>query len=233
MAKRLRHRFEEMERRLSKLKLRIRPTLRREACYHAMAVAGIVSSGQPRIDEPLQHAWARTLRHHGITVKDQGSWDGQVVAARRLFDSIMAGAEESVQFTQLFKTAPVWLLRFTGTAMDARLLKFELPDNSRRFIWGSAGYEDARRWPLLPLGRMADGEPIPPADARRLWIALFCDPIGEFPDNMDNFAEEERITDPLINDMIYALGLDGVPEEELFPHQKRRLRRLSERISRL
>jgi hypothetical protein len=231
MAKRLRQRFEEMERRLSKLKLSIRPTLRNEARYHAKAVAGIVLSGQPRIDEPLQHAWTRTLRHHGITVKDPWT-SGQAVAAERLFRS-MAGADESAQFTQLFKTAPVWLLRFTGTAMDARLLKFELPNNSRRFIWGSAGYEDARRWPLLPLGRMADGEPIPPVDARRLWIALFCHPIGKFPDDIGVFAEEESITDPLINDMIYALGLDGVPEEELLRHQKRRLGRLFERISRL
>jgi hypothetical protein len=173
------------------------------------------------------------LQHHGISVKEPWSWDDQVVDAQQLSSIIMDGADESAQFTQIFKSAPVWLLRFTGTAMDARLLKFELPDNSRRFIWGSAGYEDARRWPLLPLGRMADGEPIPPIDARRLLMTLFSHPIGEFPDDLDDFPEEKIITDPLINDMIYALGLDGIPEEELFPHQKRRLRRLSERISRL
>ena len=60
---------------------------------------------------------------------------------------------------------PVWLLQFTGMAMDARLLKFDLPDISDTLGWGSAGYEDARRWPLLPVGTIMAGEPIP--DGRR------------------------------------------------------------------
>jgi hypothetical protein len=202
-----------------------------------MAVAAIALSGKPRIDEPLQQAWARTLRYHEITVKEPWSWRGQFAAAERLFPCIMAGADESAQFTQIFTAAPVWLLQFTATAMDARLLKFELPDSSRRFIWGSAGYEDAQRWPLLPLGRMADGEPIPTLDARRLWIALACQiTAGEFPDDMESPKEEQKdplLSDPLLNDIAFALTLDGVPEDKFSRYEKRRLDKLAERISRL
>jgi hypothetical protein len=238
MAKRLRHRIEEIERRLPELKLRPRPGLRRDARYHAISVAAIALSGQPRIDEPLHDAWARTLQHHGISVKEPWSWDDQVVAARQLSSIIMDGADESAQFTQIFKSAPVWLLQFTGTAVDARFLKFQLPDLSSDFNWGSTGYADAVRWPRLPLGRMADGKPIPTLDARRLWIILFCE-ITEpafpdrFPYDVDFSQEEERSSDPLLDDIIFALELDGVPEEELSRHQKRRLRNIAERLSRL
>jgi hypothetical protein len=42
----------------------------------------------------------------GLLSKNRSQLDGQVVAAERLFPSIMAGADESAQFTQIFKTAP-------------------------------------------------------------------------------------------------------------------------------
>jgi hypothetical protein len=235
MAKRLRRRFAQMEQSVSELKRRIAPIEKDYAWDHAVAVAAIVLSGQPKIDEPLQRAWRRTLRSYEITLKDPDSWHDQVIAARQLVHLIMDKANESAQFTQIFRDAPVWLLQFTGTAMDARLLKFELPDLSRRFIWRSAGYQDARRWPALPLGRMADGETIPRTDPRRLWISLACRlTIGEFPDEMEFFQEEQRFTDPLLDDIVFALRLDDrVPEEELSRYERRRLATLLERIYRL
>jgi hypothetical protein len=80
--------------------------------------------------------------------------DDQVQAAQRLLPIIIGAEESSTRFTEIFRTAPVWLLQFTGTSMDARMLKFHLPDISQRISWGSAGFKDARRWPLLPLGVM-------------------------------------------------------------------------------
>jgi hypothetical protein len=41
------------------------------ALRHATAVAAIVLSGQPRIDEPLNRAWARALQRYGIENNDQ------------------------------------------------------------------------------------------------------------------------------------------------------------------
>ena len=90
---------------------------------HATAVAAIVLSGQPKIDEPLIKAWARALQHYGINVNVLGGIDDQVRAAQRLLPIIIGGEELSVRFTEIFRTAPVWLLQFTGISMDARLLK--------------------------------------------------------------------------------------------------------------
>jgi hypothetical protein len=41
------------------------------ARLHATAVAAIVICGEPKINEPLIRAWIRTLRHHGIIVKNE------------------------------------------------------------------------------------------------------------------------------------------------------------------
>ena len=77
---------------------------------------------------------------------------------------IKGDGEESARFAEIFGTAPVWLLQFTGMALDARLLKFDLPDIGDTLGWGSAGYEDARRWPLVPVGTIMAGDPIPDLD---------------------------------------------------------------------
>ena len=160
-----------------------------QALRHATAVAAIVLSGQPKIDEPLIKAWARALQHHGINVNVLGGMDDQVRAAQRLLPIIIGGEESSARFTEIFRTAPVWLPQFTGISMDARLLKFHVPDISQRLRWGSAGFEDARRWPLLPSGVMTAGDPIPDNDPRQLWLTLFCimtvgDPIQAFENRL-------------------------------------------------
>ena len=109
-------------------------------------------AGQPRIDEPLDQAWARALQHYNIDGNHRGNWTAQIMAARQLRPKIMGSEKESTRFTELFEAAPVWLLQFTGMIWDASLLKFQLPEVSQRLSWGSAGYEEARRWPLLPSG---------------------------------------------------------------------------------
>jgi hypothetical protein len=57
-------------------------------------------------------------------------------------------------------TAPVWLLQFTGIGLDASLLEFDLPDTSAEAVWGTEGVKDSERWPRLPLGTMAAGDPV-------------------------------------------------------------------------
>lgn len=240
MDRRSRHRIGKIEELLSAARGRREPLKSYHARRHATAVAAIVLSGQPKVDEPLNRAWARALQHYEINVNKPGQWDDQVAAAQRLLPIIMGGEEESARFTEIFRTAPVWLLQFTGTAMDARFLKFHLPDIPERLRWGSAGFEDARRWPSLPLGMMTAGDPIPDIDPRRLWVVLFCmmpegDPIPDFGDNLSQEDEENshRDSDPLLEDIFFALDLDGKPEKEWSRYEKRRMRKLSERISRL
>jgi hypothetical protein len=211
------------------------------ARHHAIAVAAIVLSGRPKIDEPLIMAWARALQHYGINVNAPGGMDDQVRAAQRLFPIIIGCEEESARFTEIFTTAPAWLLQFAGISIDAPLLKFHVPNISKRLRWGSAGYEDARRWPLLPSGTMTAGDPIPDNDPRRSWLDLFSimtagDPIKAFEDRLSREKEENhslRDKDPLVEAICFALDLDGKPEEEWSGYEKRRMRKLSERISRL
>ena len=78
-----------------------------------------------------------------------GRWDPYIVHAR-----------ESARFTEVFRTAPVWLLKFTIIQLDAPILQFDLPDLSDKLSWGAEGVKDAKRWPRLPLGTMAAGDPV-------------------------------------------------------------------------
>jgi hypothetical protein len=51
--------------------------------------------------------------------------------------------------------------------LDAWLLKFDLPKMSDEQVWGEEGLKDLLRWPLLPLGRMTDGNPVPDGSCER------------------------------------------------------------------
>jgi len=214
--------------------------LRDHARRHATEVAAIVLSGRAKIDEPLSIAWARALRCYGIDVNAPGGMEDKA-RAERLFHVIIRGEEEATRFTEIFAKAPVWLLQFTLTAIDATLLKFQLPTISKRLRWGSAGYEDARRWPLLPLGMMRAGESIPDNDPRRSWLDLFCivvpgDPIKAFEDRDSQERRENRSphdNDPLVDGLCFFLDLNGKPEEEWSGYEKRRVRKPFEQISRL
>ena len=106
--------------------------------------------------------------------------------------------------------------------------------------WGSRGFEDARRWPLLPLGTMMAGDPIPDLDPRGLWIILFCKmtvPIPNFADTLsrghEKTREDEEICSDPLQDICFALDLEKKPEKEWSRYENRRMRTLAQRISRL
>jgi hypothetical protein len=251
MTDRMRRRLSKMDERLS-IALKKRKQEDQEyisnvlfhARHHATAVAAIVLSGQPKIDEPLNMAWKRALQHYGIKFD---AWDrlaDQRRAAEQLRPVIMEGKEQSARFTEIFAAAPVWLLQFTGVAMDARLLKFEVPRLASGLSWGDAGYQEARRWPLLPSGVMTAGDPIPNIDSRRVWLALFCmltvgDPIQAFNGRLSVEEEETFCStgNPLLDRMNLALPFvlkgEAHPDREWLPHEKRQMRRIVERITRL
>jgi hypothetical protein len=213
------------------------------AIRHATAAAAIVLAGRPKVGEPLRQAWSRALQNYGI-----GIHIGQEATFAQLFNTIIMGGDmqamnyiqtAKVRFPEIFKTAPIWFLQFTAMAIDCRALKFQLPDLKETLTWGSAGYEDARRWPLLPLGTMTAGEPIPKWDARRLWIIMNCQITVPMPDveELISQRQEERArmkrdrsdTDKTLIDGLAFLDL--MSEKELSRYQKRRIRKLHERLS--
>src|ERR1700730_8446392 len=82
-----------------------------QARRHATAVAAIVLSGRPRINEPLLLAWERALQHYGINVKEPGRLEDQFSAAQQLFPVIIGNEKSSEKFSKIFGTAPIWLLQ--------------------------------------------------------------------------------------------------------------------------
>jgi hypothetical protein len=178
--------------------------MRPRARFHATAVAAIVLYGQPRVDEPLIRAWVRTLRHHGIIVTNEYGREYEYdrgheheyrfeyeyerelkIANAELYSAIMKGANETKKFSQIFRTAPVWLLEFTWMRLDAELLNFDLPEMSDKQVWGEEGLKDFLRWPLLPLGMMTDGDLVPDVAPE--------DVVS--PKDEERFRQDRRISD--------------------------------------
>ena len=108
---------------------------------HATAVAAIVLAGEPKMDEPLIRAWARTLQHYEITVKEPTEKSEQVRAAHRLFPIIVGQEGPSERFDEIFESAPAWLLQITRMTFDAWLLKFHLPQMAANLKWGGLGFK--------------------------------------------------------------------------------------------
>jgi hypothetical protein len=203
---------------------------------HATAVAAIVISGEPKIDEPLVRAWERTLAHHRIDAAEGSALDAEdsglnddgedsalheLRAAEKMYPAIVddpdygrphswwdphiVHAPESARFTEIFRDAPVWLLQFTAMRIDAPVLEFDLPDMSAELIWGVEGVKDAKRWPRLPLGTMAAGDPV-------------CIAPEEFGSDLS--PEERR----------FYQETKKRPEEEWSRLERRRMRALIERL---
>ena len=135
-------------------------------------MAAILLAGEPNVDEPLIRAWKRALQHYGIPINDPAEKSAQISAVLQLFPLIVGQETPSAKFTEIFKSAPVWLLQFTRTTLDAWLLNFRLPCTGVELKWGSEGFEDAERYPHLPLGAMTAGDRITPLDERRIKIGL-------------------------------------------------------------
>jgi hypothetical protein len=204
---------------------------------HATAVAAIVLAGEPKIDEPLVQAWARTLRHYEIAIEDPANKSEQVRAAQRLLPIIAGRQALSSRFAEIFSTAPAWLLQFTRTVLDAWILKFRLPEMKPNPNWGTVGFADAEHWPFLPLGVLTAGEPIPDDDVRHLRLAMqsMVPPIDRIPKDFDWFAPRD---DPshkggtIPDDFAFASSLFEKAELEWSAYERRRMRKFVRWFSR-
>jgi hypothetical protein len=196
----------------------------RHARFHATAVAAIVLSGEPKIDEPLSQAWTRALQHYRVRNANEGTQiNRQVVAAQRLLPIILGDKKTSARFTEIFRAAPVWLLNFTQTFIDAGCLKFKLPNTfSWRPKWGRDGYEESRQWPLLPSCTMTTGDPVPDEEAR-FWPFPLMEKAQKQEDDLSPEAD-------LLTDLPLLAGLMDHPEK-VSRYEKLRLRNLLESIS--
>ncbi len=85
------------------------------------------------------------------------TWKDLVKATERIKSRIMNGEPEAERFTEIFRTAPISILKATLIAVDAKLLGFDIPDLSAA---PNIGLDDGFRWPLLPTGVMTEVSPI-------------------------------------------------------------------------
>jgi hypothetical protein len=89
----------------------------------------------------------------------------------------------------------------------------------------------------VPVGTITAGDPIPDLDPRRLWIIVACMITVPFPNVDDLCRKDEEVSqcerDPHLQDLLLALDLDGKPESKWSTYERRRMRNLSEWISRL
>ena len=201
---------------------------------HATAVAAIVLAGEPKIDEPLNQAWARSLRHYEIAL-DPTTKSDQIRAAQLLFPIIVGEQASSSRFAKIFSTAPAWLLQFTRTALDAWILRFRLAEMKPNPNWGTAGFADAERWPLLPNGVLTAGEPIPHHDARHMMLVIqsIAPPIDLIPKNVDLLAPRDGPSHEggtVLDDIDFALSLNE--KLEWSAYERRRMRKIFRRLSR-
>ena len=136
----------------------------RWARLHAVQVAAVVLYGEPKIAEPLRVAHLRM----------QEKLDKQFAAAAEellirifrekmhptlgrdyyplLMFNALPGADDNLKFERIFSNAPLWLLNFTGTEWDAKLLGFKLPELVGAPALGEEARLDRNRWPWLPRG---------------------------------------------------------------------------------
>jgi hypothetical protein len=210
-------------------------TLTLNARHHAKAVAAIINVGEPKIDEPLGCAWERVQKHYGIEPPVIGPWEkkpsriwDQVRAAEYyLPPKCAAGEDEPAAFTGLFRAAPEWLLWFTRVVfLDAPLLKFQLPKPKFTPLkWGSEGYYESRLWPLLPLGRMTDGDPVSDKQARG-WPLSFNSLTEANEGNVQDSPppqkdQEDDVDSSLIVELSRAMRL--LSDLELHPEKEKGL----------
>jgi hypothetical protein len=163
MERRFRRKIWRLEKQISEVKTREKEEwndffLTHFAGYHAAKVAAIVLHGEPKI-EPLIRALRRACEKFGFSRYHQENAESpEIEDLIRI--TLTNGKDEAETFSAAFKQAPLWLLHFTTVSLDAFILKLNLPELSAPVKWGSEGIKDARRWPLLPLGTMAAGEPV-------------------------------------------------------------------------
>ena len=193
--------------------------------YHAIAVAAIFLSGSPSVNEPLSKAWGRALQRYNLSVFFvPGSLKDQVMAAQRLFPTIMEGKSEIARLTEIFRTVPDWLMTFTNLTFDRSFLKFDLPQAKQVPNWGTIGYEQSRRWPWLPSGTMTDGDPILNEKAK-LWSFALNLLEQEKPENNRPQQEEVSYSSEKAEEAEFLEILELLSASEKNPQKERGLPR--------
>jgi hypothetical protein len=160
-----------MRRRLERLDLLIGPYLRRRekalralsrsiaasARNHIIILAGLVLYGEPKLDEPLEQAWARCVQRCKSMKQERLPFEELVrLEVQKRYPD---GSDEDYQ--NIIDSAPHWLLRFTSAWVSTQALGLKLPDLSDAPPYHHLGFRASLCWPNLPKGTLQTGSPLP------------------------------------------------------------------------
>jgi hypothetical protein len=153
--------------------------------YHSIRLGAIVLRGDPKLDEPLEAAWARCLVAFDVLSHIEDKEFGDALALWKPVLENLSGNNEQQKFQHLFDISPPWLLVFTRAFLTAWVLGIKLPDLCGTPRAGHIGFREGRKWPDLPKGILQAGDPLPEStvltpEEQREVITLFEKPEEEW-----------------------------------------------------
>jgi hypothetical protein len=160
-----------------------------------MILVALIVHGDPKIDEPLDIAWHRALEQLGLERLADFTPSAHVAARLRpVLLPELPGDTENAKLGHVLNSGPTWLLKFCHAWMDARLLGFELrQDSTFQLEFGRIGLrEGVDSWPDLPKGTLAAGGPIPPSPFDALSSEESIDLLNLFENGQDSWSRRDR-----------------------------------------
>ena len=136
--------------------------LQKKAEEHLLRLGAVLLHGQPKIDEPLAHAWQRTVTHYGLGANSEiQGVDLRVVVVTHRVNSELPGETKHDKLQYIFDHLPSWLLVFTCAFQDQTLLALGRRDVSDSPRGGHIGlHEGYQAWPDLPAGTFLKGNSV-------------------------------------------------------------------------
>jgi hypothetical protein len=129
--------------------------LRENAIDHAFRVLALSTHGAPRIDEPLESAWSRTLAELNVIMKFGVFREPELGRAiRRQLSGAMREQEIKQKLAADLPQVPDWLRFYCFVDFTTRFLDMIIPIDIDASTKWSRGGEGLMVWPLLPTGTL-------------------------------------------------------------------------------
>jgi hypothetical protein len=129
--------------------------LRGNAIDHAFRVLALSTHGAPRIDEPLESAWSRTLVKLNVIMKFGVFREPELGRAiRREMSGSLSQQEIKEKLAADLPQVPDWLRFYCFVDFTTRLLDMIIPIDVEATTKWARGRDGLRVWPLLPTGTL-------------------------------------------------------------------------------
>jgi hypothetical protein len=129
--------------------------LRENVIDHAFRVLAVSTHGAPRIDEPLELAWSRTLAELNVIMKFGVFREPELGRAiRHQLSGALRAQEIKQKLVVDLPQVPDWLRFYCFVDFTTRFLDMIIPIDVEASTKWIRGREGLRIWPLLPTGTL-------------------------------------------------------------------------------